>query len=204
MFALFMFGSTIENYWGHKRYLIYYMVTGVGAGLIQLLVMYITGVNAPTIGASGAVFGLLLAFGMLFPNTPLYLMFIPIPIKAKYMVIGYGLIEFFFGVSQFRGDNVAHYAHLGGMLFGIVLILYWNHDSYFAKLFNRFKTFFKRKPKIDASRRGFGFESDWNYNARKAAKSKEIDTILDKIKHSGYNSLTEEEKRKLFEQSKKE
>ena len=125
MFALFMFGGVLENYWGQKRFLIYYMVTGIGAGLVQLLVCHLQGILAPTIGASGAVFGLLLAFGMLFPNQPLYMMFIPIPIKAKYFVIGYGLIEFFFGISNRTGDNVAHFAHLGGMLFGIILILYW-------------------------------------------------------------------------------
>lgn len=82
-----------------------------------------------TIGASGAVFGILLAFGMLFPNAPLYLMFIPIPIKAKYFVIGYGLIELFLGVSNFSNDNVAHFAHLGGMLFGFFLILYWKKKN---------------------------------------------------------------------------
>lgn len=125
MFAVFMFGRVIESYWGPKRYLLYYMVTGIGAGLIQLLVCYLQGIPALTIGASGSVFGLLLAFGMLFPNAPIYIMFVPIPIKAKYLVIGYGLLEFFFGISNRAGDNVAHFAHLGGMLFGIVLILYW-------------------------------------------------------------------------------
>jgi membrane associated rhomboid family serine protease len=127
MFALFMFGGVLENYWGQKRYLIYYMVTGIGAGLVQLLICHLQGVvyPIPTVGASGAIFGLLLAFGMLFPDTPLFLMFIPIPVKAKYMVIGYGLIEFFFGIANRTGDNVAHFAHLGGMLFGIILILYW-------------------------------------------------------------------------------
>jgi membrane associated rhomboid family serine protease len=127
MFALFMFGGVLENYWGQKRYLIYYMVTGIGAGLVQLLVCYLQGITypVPTVGASGAIFGLLLAFGMLFPDTPLFLMFIPIPIKAKYMVFGYGLIEFFFGVANRTGDNVAHFAHLGGMLFGFILLLYW-------------------------------------------------------------------------------
>ena len=143
MFAVFMFGRTIETIWGSKKFLVYYLVTGIGAGLIQLLVIHVCvqlfpgsppiGPNAtqlynsiaPTIGASGAVFGILLAFGMMFPNTPLYLMFIPIPIKAKYFVIGYGLIELFMGISNRPGDNVAHFAHLGGMLFGIILILYW-------------------------------------------------------------------------------
>ena len=85
--------------------------------------------NAPTIGASGAVFGILLAFGMLFPNTELYLMFIPIPIKAKYFVLLYGAAELFFGLQNSVGDNVAHFAHLGGMLFGFFLILYWRKHS---------------------------------------------------------------------------
>jgi membrane associated rhomboid family serine protease len=125
MFALFMFGRSLEYYWGGKRFLTYYLVTGIGAGLIQLLINYLQGEYSITIGASGSVFGLLLAFGMLFPNIPLYLMFIPIPIKAKYMVIGYGVLEFFFGVANRSGDNVAHFAHLGGMLFGLILILYW-------------------------------------------------------------------------------
>jgi membrane associated rhomboid family serine protease len=169
MFAVFVFGRIIEQVWGPKRFLLFYFVTGIGAGLVQELTWYIdlrpflqavndyqlngdssvlsnylnvvSGVSYPidmvvaakqqllnrmiTVGASGAVFGILLAFGMLFPNAPLYLMFIPIPIKAKYMVIGYGLIEFFAGVSRFSGDNVAHFAHLGGMLFGFFMIRYW-------------------------------------------------------------------------------
>jgi membrane associated rhomboid family serine protease len=89
------------------------------------LISHITGVPSLTIGASGSVFGLLLAFAMIFPNIPLYIMFIPIPIKAKYMAIGYGVLEFFLGMGNRAGDNVAHFAHLGGMLFGIFLILYW-------------------------------------------------------------------------------
>jgi len=169
MFGVYMFGRVLEQVWGPKRFLIFYMVTGIGAGLIQELAWYIdlrpfleainnystTGdvsilsqyLNVQqgiaytagalfqgkemildsmlTIGASGAVFGILLGFGMLFPNAPLYLMFIPVPIKAKYMVAGYGLIELFSGVSNFTGDNVAHFAHLGGMLFGFFLIRYW-------------------------------------------------------------------------------
>ncbi|MDR1527217.1 MAG: rhomboid family intramembrane serine protease [Dysgonamonadaceae bacterium] len=136
MFAVFMFGRSLEYYWGPKRFLTYYMVTGIGAGLIQLLVCYLQSALSITIGASGSVFGLLLAFGMIFPNIPLYLMFIPVPIKAKYMVIGYGVLEFFFGIAGRAGDNVAHFAHLGGMLFGIIMILYWkkrgtNHGNYF-------------------------------------------------------------------------
>jgi len=139
-----MFGRTLEAAWGSKRFLFYYITTGIGAGLVQEVFWYVLlhdqiamvaaniGWEATqlqlnqlvTIGASGAVFGILLAFGMLFPNIPLYLMFIPVPIKAKYFVIGYGLIELFFGISGIQ-SSVAHFAHLGGMLFGLFLILYW-------------------------------------------------------------------------------
>lgn len=163
MFAVFMFGRVLESVWGSKRFLIFYFVTGIGAGIIQELVCLVRIIpyiqqlpaeaidmvrnegaavlsrgmnysdamigelnlimNTVTVGASGAVFGILLAFGMLFPNAPLYIMFIPIPIKAKYFVVGYGLIELFLGISG--GDNVAHFAHLGGMLFGFFMIRYW-------------------------------------------------------------------------------
>ena len=85
-------------------------------------------VNVPMIGASGAIFGILLAFGMLFPNTELYLMFIPIPIKAKYFVLGYGLLELFLGMQNSATDNVAHFAHLGGMLFGFFMVKYWSKN----------------------------------------------------------------------------
>ncbi len=139
MFAVYMFGRVVETVWGSKQFLVYYMVTGLGAGLMQELVWFLTLSPAYygyaiTVGASGAVFGILLAFGVMFPNAPLYLMFIPVPIKAKYMVIGYGLIELFAGVANFSGDNVAHFAHLGGMLFGLILIIYWRKKG---KLYGR-------------------------------------------------------------------
>lgn len=133
MFALWMFGTVIERTWGAKRYLIYYFVCGLGAAVVQEIVWGIGmspetlayyGDYLITVGASGAIFGILLAFGMLYPNAPLFIMFIPIPIKAKWMVIGYGIMELFAGVSQ-TGDNVAHFAHLGGMIFGFLLIMYW-------------------------------------------------------------------------------
>lgn len=149
MFSVFIFGRTLEAVWGAKRFLFYYFTTGIGAGIIQELVWFLsvagessiaaetihgTMVNVPieiytsllnTVGASGAVFGILLAFAMLFPNAEMFLMFIPIPIKAKYFVAFYGIVELFFGVAGNAGDNVAHFAHLGGMLFGLILILYW-------------------------------------------------------------------------------
>lgn len=164
MFALWMFGNTLENVWGSKRFLNYYLITGIGAGLIQILVAWIRVksaeagmdaeqialvfqegsdalsrgmnyqneamrnlnaiVNTPTVGASGAVFGILLAFGMMFPNSMIYVYF-AIPVKAKYFVMIYGALELFSGISNNAGDNVAHFAHLGGMLFGFLVIMYW-------------------------------------------------------------------------------
>lgn len=165
MFAVFMFGRLLEQIWGPKKFLTYYFITGIGAALVQMLVVglriysvksglssdaiydvYEQGrqlleqnmnytdagkgalnllMNTGTIGASGAVFGILLAFGMLFPNIPLYIIPFPFPIKAKWLVILYGLSELIFGLAYLPGDNVAHFAHLGGMFFGIFVILYW-------------------------------------------------------------------------------
>ena len=170
MFMLWMFGSVLENVWGPKKFLTYYLITGLGAGFLHLLVnqyqiislqgqidpetlnsiiregrdVLLSGANyrdpalgqlnllynIPTVGASGAVFGVLLAFGMLFPNTNLYLMFIPIPIKAKYFVMAYGAFELYAGFENSPGDNVAHFAHLGGMLFGYILIKYWDRNQF--------------------------------------------------------------------------
>lgn len=160
MFALWMFGKILENVWGAKRFLTYYMITGIGAAFVHLAVsqyqifqlannvpeilelakqgLYNTGnanslrltqlVTTPTVGASGAVFGILLAFGMIFPNTLLYIFF-AIPVKAKYFVIVYGLIELYSGISNNPADNVAHFAHLGGMLFGFILLKYWQKNN---------------------------------------------------------------------------
>jgi len=192
MFALWMFGTVLEGVWGGKRFLFYYMVTGLGAAALhtfvnwwqisslveaaaaysntpspetfeifvkdyfpgyykqvydKLLVAWISApkepfyieqslsfikdlinfkMDIPTVGASGAVFGVLLAFGMLFPNSLLYIYF-AIPVKAKYFVILYGILELYLGVMNQPGDNVAHFAHLGGMLFGFLLIKYWKN-----------------------------------------------------------------------------
>lgn len=169
MFALWMFGYTLENIWGGRRFLIYYLVTGLGAAVLHLginyveasmlrdellnmgytagelerylqmdgysaswpkqLQQYVLKYNIPTVGASGAVFGVLLAFGMMFPNQYIYLYF-AIPVKAKYFVMGYGALELFNGIANDPDSNVAHFAHLGGMLFGYLLIRYWRSNQY--------------------------------------------------------------------------
>ncbi len=124
MFALWMFGRSLVYQMGAKRFLTYYMVCGIGAGIIQLAV---GGAGyVPTVGASGAVFGLLLAFGMYFPNAVIMLLIPPIPIKAKWFVVIYGVIELFLGVSG-RQLGVAHFAHLGGMIWGYALLMYWKN-----------------------------------------------------------------------------
>ena len=123
MFALWMFGYILENYWGSRRFLFYYLVCGVGAGLCNIL---IPGWGL-TVGASGAVYGVLLAFGMMFPEERIYLYFL-MPIKAKWFVIGYAVIELLEGI--FVSDGIAHFAHLGGMLFGLLLILYWRKHPF--------------------------------------------------------------------------
>lgn len=150
MFALWMFGRTLEHVWGPKRFLTYYMVCGIGAGIIQELVQFIeyetilsaydsvnTGMEIismdeylnlwRTVGASGAVYGILLAFGMLFPNSEMFIFPFPFPIKAKYFVILYAVLELVLGISA--NDSVAHFAHLGGMIFGFFLITYWKKKN---------------------------------------------------------------------------
>ncbi len=172
MFALWMFGTAIENLMGPKRFLTYYLITGFGAAFLHLgvsyiemlslrsellaagysasdlrqfvetgrytvlpgvsertLVSYLTKFLIPAVGASGAVFGILLAFGMFFPNNYIYLFF-AIPIKAKYFVMAYGALELYFGIANRPGDNIAHFAHLGGMLFGFLLIRYWRRKRH--------------------------------------------------------------------------
>lgn len=148
MFAVFMFGRILEQIWGPKRFLFYYIACGIGAGLVQEVVQYISYATTyshyefinigtailskadymnllTTVGASGAVYAILLAFGMLLPNERLFIFPLPFPIKAKYFVAGYAAIELYAGLSNNPADNVAHFAHLGGMIFGLILIIYW-------------------------------------------------------------------------------
>ncbi len=239
MFALWMFGSVIERVWGPKKFLFYYICCGIGAGFMQELVQYISYqmeglaayqyVNAggvqmttdayinlwTTIGASGAVYGILLAFGMIFPNERLFIIPFPFPIKAKWLIVGYIVIELFSAMSG-PGDGVAHMAHLGGMLFGFLLIRYWQKHPDSSSSFGRSRgqEFFdnmKRKYEARQNQQNMRSErnehtqtrqeTDQEYNKRQQQNQEEIDAILDKIRKSGYDSLTKEEKKKLFDQS---
>ncbi len=244
MFALWMFGRVMENVWGPRKFLFYFLFCGIGAGLCQEVVQYIHYMMDPisslpldtiisvrtengveqmtiseylnhwsTVGASGAVYGILLAFGMSFPNERMFIFPIPVPIKAKWFVIGYAAIEVF-SVWASSNDGVAHVAHLGGMLFGLLAILYWRRhpgsDMRFNanrghEFFNNMKRKFEQRQKPSQpemrAERGGSKESDMEYNARKQQRQAEVDAILDKIRKSGYDSLTKEEKKRLFDAS---
>ncbi|MCM1034378.1 MAG: rhomboid family intramembrane serine protease [Paludibacter sp.] len=220
MFALLMFGAPLEQHWGGKRFLTYYLITGIGAGIVQELVWF--GMFGPidtmhiTIGASGAIFGILLAFGWLFPDVKMFLLFIPIPIRARVFVTIYAICELWLGLAPSSGDNVAHFAHLGGMLFGWLLILWWKHKgidgfggSFFSKshsdINERIKGWWqkqKNKHKKNSSHRYSDYhyqEPTRNTSHGKDNDKEDIDRILDKIKLSGYDSLTPEEKQRLFD-----
>jgi membrane associated rhomboid family serine protease len=213
MFMLWMFGMEIENIWGSKKFLIYYLICGIAAGLAQLFIAPLFSTPALTIGASGAIFGVMIAFGMLFPDRHIFLYFL-IPIRAKYL-IGFLFVLEIFWIGD-AGSNVAHLAHLGGALAGFLFIMFdkridvplkhiFNRSGYkttnqfqnpFSGLSDKFK---KRSQNID----------DANYyeiNQKKDGEEitqQEIDAILDKISQSGYQNLSEREKKILFEASKK-
>ncbi|MEE6185662.1 MULTISPECIES: rhomboid family intramembrane serine protease [Chitinophagaceae] len=129
MFTLWMFGRVLENLWGSKRFLIFYLLCGLGAAVTHLAMQYFMGAHDVAVGASGAVFGVLVAFAMTFPNTELYIMFIPVPIKAKWAILGLVAIDLFGGISQVSGDNIAHFAHLGGAITGFILLKIWNKTN---------------------------------------------------------------------------
>lgn len=242
MFGLWMFGCVIENVWGPKKFLFYYISCGIGAGLLQELAqfgsfymtiaeqvpattfgtvleygsLYANALNSwTTIGASGAVYAVILAFGMTFPNERLFIIPFPFPIKAKWFVLGYVAIEFFSALGS-SGDGVAHTAHLGGMLFGYLMIRYWNKhpnsnydrgrgQQFFENLRRNFEQRQQNHHTYQNSNmhveQGGRQETDQEYNARKRKNQEEIDAILDKIRKSGYDSLTKEEKKKLFDAS---
>lgn len=233
MFTLWMFGRIIEHTLGTNHFIIYYLVCGIGAGICQELVQfgeyYIDAlykydvVNASgtmimmkdylnmwtTIGASGAVYGILLAYGFLYPNERIMLLIPPIPIKAKYLVIGYAALELLLSFNS--SDNVAHFAHLGGMIFGFLLLLRWTRrkigPSWLDRLTAHFKGHMQRptmrvyqnpnpQPRQEPQTHAHNQED-------LEARRRKVDELLDKIKLSGYESLTEEEKNFLFNVSSK-
>lgn len=211
MLALWMFGMELEHVWGSRKFFIYYLLCGFGGGLANLLIAPMFTAVGPTVGASGAVYGVLLAFGMMFPERPIYIYFL-LPIKAKYFVVMYMAFEIFSVGSM---DGVAHFAHLGGALVGFLYLIadgYQFGTSHLTgsqgdNLFTRMTGFGRQQPKQDEY---YTNVTDANvYDINEYSKKEEekaqvqIDTILDKISKNGYQSLSEEEKKILFEASKK-
>ena len=182
MFSLWMFGRIIEQNMGPRRFLGFYFVCGIGAALCQIVWQLFTNEMAPTVGASGACYGILLAFGMFYPNERIMLLIPPIPMKAKYFVIAYAVIEL---LSAFYSNgNTAHFAHLGGMLFGFLLIRYWQHEAHRPRRQKKYENW---------------HTADYDYNLEKRRKQQRIDELLDKDRNSRYDGLTDQEKRDLFD-----
>ncbi|MBU2493674.1 MAG: rhomboid family intramembrane serine protease [Bacteroidetes bacterium] len=214
MFMLWMFGMEIENLWGSKKFLIFYLLCGVGAGLFQLLIAPMFGSVGPTIGASGAVYGVMVAFAMFFPDRYIYIYFL-LPVKAKYLIAILMVFEF---MSVGDMSLVAHLAHIGGALTALVYILLERRSSFdLNKVVNQFKktsnSFSSSSSTKFRKPMGFGKKSsnveeadfyDINSEDDNKITQEEIDKILDKISQSGYQNLTEREKRILFEASKRD
>lgn len=232
MYSLWMFGGVIERTLGRNRFLVFYFISGIGAGLCQILMQLFTADwdLAATIGASGACYGILLAFGLFYPNQRVILLFPPIPIKAKWLVIGYAILEAYLAFNT--NSNIAHFAHLGGMFFGLLCLYNWRlwplskygFDRWdrmyveekklnmFQRLWRDFKGLFhfRRRPKMKVykpsqyDRSASQSAQDAAANSPTPPRSPEeqarIDAILEKVRRSGYASLTADEKRILFKQ----
>ncbi len=217
MFALWIFGVELEYLFGSKKFLFYYLMCGVGAGLLHVFGSPILqSISAPTIGASGAVYGVLIAFALYFPDRYIFLLFPPMPIKAKYLIAFYILIEF---MSVGSNNYVAHLAHLGGAFFGFLFVMYdKRHNIDIDRMYRKVKNLFSssgsgsqtqfRQPKRKKSDSDVQDAEFYEINSKEEKKDQvdqeEIDRILDKISKDGYQNLTEREKRILFEASKKE
>jgi len=184
MFVLWMFGCELERYWGSKEFLFYYFVTGVGAGIFSIIFDFNS--TIPIIGASGAVYGILTAFGIIFPNRLIYIYFI-IPIRAKYFVIIFGIITFLSAFST-TSSGIAHFAHLGGMVIGFIYLKKNLRLEYIIEMWRQFR-FSRRLKNIR------------NKQKRVRDFKEQINIILDKINEVGYENLTEEEKKILHKVS---
>lgn len=205
MIALWMFGMELENVWGSRKFLTYYLACGLGAGLANLLLAPLFTTTGPTVGASGAIYGVLIAFGMMFPTRPIFVYFL-LPIQARYFVLMYIALELYAGVTG-TSDGVAHFAHLGGAAVGFVYILIDQRRMPFEKLWTQTVNRFTPSERVNEFSYLHKNVEDAQYhdvgNHEGQANQEQIDEILDKISQSGYKSLTEEEKKLLFDASKR-
>lgn len=219
MFALWMFGVELENTWGTKRFIQYYLICGIGAGLVQLATYSLPGqLLVPTVGASGAIFGVLLAFGLTFPNRPIMMFPIFFPIPAKIFVMIYAGIDLLQGIFD-KDSSVAHFAHIGGAFFGYMMLKHGDDLKIFYLLDKIFRLP-KRKSQKNKNGNVYSIHNnEYNEQINTSAPMQgsgyctqngdeisqaDIDRILDKISNSGFKSLTDREKRILYEVSKKE
>ena len=211
MLALWMFGSELEHLWGSRRFLVFYLLCGIGGAATNLLVAPLLGQVAPTVGASGAVFGVLLAFGMMFPDRPIYLWLL-LPIRAKYFIAAYIGLELYFGVTG-TTDGVAHFAHLGGAAAGFLYVTTWRRGLTAKKLWARVSGVEDATP-VESSQSGrpagpiqdatfYDIHSGKPMDNDEEITQEVIDAILDKIGRAGYQSLSDKEKRILNEASRK-
>lgn len=204
MFALWMFGMELENNWGSKKFALFYFLCGLGAGISNLFIAPLFAPTGPTIGASGSVYGILLAFGLLYPNRPIFVFFI-LPIRARVFVLIYIALEIINGIGGTQ-DGIAHFAHLGGAAIGYIFILIDTKKfpayEWFAQLLKSFTRLSYTRSYSSCDK--LPKTSDFIFkDLHDEDYQKRIDEILDKISESGYQNLTEEEKRILFEASKK-
>jgi membrane associated rhomboid family serine protease len=190
MFALWMFGCEIERTWGTREFVKYYFITGIGAGLFSFFLSFNS--HIPTIGASGAIFGILVAFALMFPNRLIYLYFI-LPVKAKYLVIFFGVFTFLASLRH-TGDGIAHFAHLGGMVIGY---LYIKSDFRIPSFF-RLSTYLSRLRNFKHQRRMKALNRQRD---REQSLMERVDQVLDKINQVGFDNLSREEKKILAQAS---
>jgi membrane associated rhomboid family serine protease len=211
MFALWMFGMEIENNWGSKKFLFYYLLCGVGAGLFHLFLSpLIGGGNAPTIGASGAIYGVLIAFGLIYPNRYIFLYFF-IPVKAKYLITFFIILQILFVGDM--SSSIAYLAHLGGAFTGFLYIMFDKNTPVELKnILRRSSSYRPSKPfnplggmadKFKKKEDNIEDAKYYEVKEENEVTQEEIDRILDKISQSGYQNLTEKEKKILFQASKK-
>lgn len=224
MWSLMIFGNSVEQVLGTKRFWVYYIVCGIGAAVIHQIISFL-GIVPPAqlVGASGAIYGTMAAAAFYFPNAQLFIIPIPFPIKLKYLVGFYTIAEMYMGITSV--DGVAHFAHLGGILVGVILLFMWKkkdakksnnggywtssssydhyekEDGFFTKLKETFSGSKKPKMRVVKTSVSDTNAADHEYNARKKQENDEIDRILDKIRKNGYESLSEEEKKRLFDAS---
>lgn len=225
MWQLMIFGPAIEQIYGSKRTAIYYILCGFGSAFANQILGYFDIIPVSVvIGASGAIYGIMAAAAFNFPNAQMFIIPIPFPIKLKYLVAVFCAYDLFSGIQG--TDGVAHFAHLGGLVMGLAIMFLWKYqdkhkpystnnywtssvsssnydkgkDSSFS---DKLKGMFKKKPKMTVVKNAGSREQDYEYNARKKAHNEEIDHILDKVRQSGFENLTEEEKRTLFDASKR-